>query len=253
MSEKEKYTLENAKTIDQWVDEGWIWGRPISHDVYEKAVHGEWGVLLTPTKFVPKEWFPALKGSRILGLASGGGQQMPIFSALGGRCTVMDYSDRQLESEALVAGREGYEIEIVKADMTKPFPFEDGTFDMIFHPVSNCYVEEVYPIWKECFRVLKKGGVLLAGVDNGINYMFDDTETTLTHQFPYNPLKDPELYKKSLSSGDGIQFSHTMEEQIGGLLAAGFRLTHLFEDTNGEGKLHEYGIPTFLAMRAEKE
>lgn len=253
MIEKKSYTLENAKTIDQWVDEGWIWGRPISHDVYEKAVHGEWGVYLTPTKPVPKEWFPSLRGSRILGLASGGGQQMPVFSALGGVCTVMDYSDRQLESEAMVARREGYEIEIVKADMTKTFPFADGTFDMIFHPVSNCYVEEVIPIWKECFRVLKTGGILLAGVDNGINYIFDNTETTLAYRLPYNPLKDQSLYEEALHSRDGIQFSHTMEEQVGGLLTAGFRLTHLFEDTNGEGKLHEYGIPTFLAMRAEKE
>ena len=42
MHEKD-YTKENAKTIDQWVEEGWIWGTPISHEVYEKAVKGEWG------------------------------------------------------------------------------------------------------------------------------------------------------------------------------------------------------------------
>ena len=96
---------------------------------------------------------------------------MPIFAACGGICTVLDYSDRQLASEEMVARREGYEIEIVKADMTKKFPFADETFDLIFHPVANCYVEEVLPIWKECHRVLKKGGVLLAGVDNGIIFL----------------------------------------------------------------------------------
>ncbi len=178
---------------------------------------------------------------------------MPIFAALGGICTVLDYSDRQLASEEMVAKREGYDIEIVKADMTKTFPFADETFDLIFHPVSNCYVEEVLPVWKECFRVLKKGGILLAGVDNGMNYIFDDTETCIVHGLPYNPLKDRKLYEEAMQSGDGIQFSHTVEEQIGGLLKAGFCLTHLYEDTNGEGNLHEHGIPTFLAVRAEKE
>ena len=252
MYEKD-YTKENAKTIDQWVEEGWIWGIPISHEVYEKAVNGEWDMVLTPTKPVPKSWFPELKGKKILGLASGGGQQMPIFAALGGSCTVLDYSDRQLASEEMVAKREGYDIEIVKADMTKTFPFADETFDLIFHPVSNCYVEEVLPVWKECYRVLKKGGILLAGVDNGINYIFDETETRLVHGLPYNPLKDRKLYEEAMQSGDGIQFSHTLEEQIGGLLKAGFCLTHLYEDTNGEGNLHEHGIPTFLAVRAEKE
>jgi len=39
--------------------------------------------VLTPTKPVPREWFGDLKGKKLLGLASGGGQQMPIFTAAG--------------------------------------------------------------------------------------------------------------------------------------------------------------------------
>ena len=65
----------NSKTVDRWVDEGWEWGRPISHEEYEKATAGTWGVKLTPVKFVPHDWFGDLKGKRVLGLASGGGQQ----------------------------------------------------------------------------------------------------------------------------------------------------------------------------------
>ena len=58
------------------------WQR-VSHEVYEKAVNGAWDVYLTPTKTVPHEWFGSLKGKKILGLASGGGQQMPVFSQMG--------------------------------------------------------------------------------------------------------------------------------------------------------------------------
>ena len=242
----------NAATIDKWIDEGWEWGKPISHEIYEKAKAGEWEVLLTPTKPVPKIWFGELKGKKLLGLASGGGQQMPIFAALGAECTVLDYSLKQLESEKTVAEREGYRIEILRADMTKPLPFEDGIFDLIFHPVSNCYVEEVKPIWRECFRILKHGGVLLAGLDNGMNYIFDESETTLTHTLPFNPLKDPGLMKEMEETDSGVQFSHTFEEQVGGQLEAGFLLTHLYEDTNGIGRLHEFNIPTFVATRAIK-
>lgn len=242
----------NAATIDKWIDAGWEWGKPISHEIYEKAKAGEWEVLLTPTKPVPKNWFGELKGKKLLGLASGGGQQMPIFAALGAECTVLDYSRKQLESEKTVADREGYTIEIIRADMTKPLPFEDGSFDLIFHPVSNCYVEEVRPIWRECFRVLKKGGILLAGMDNGMNYIFDESETTLTHTLPFNPLKDPGLMKEMEETDSGVQFSHTFEEQVGGQLEAGFLLTHLYEDTNGIGRLHEFNIPTFVATRAIK-
>ena len=119
----ENYTDINSRTIDKWVEDGWEWGKPIDHETYIKAKNGDWSVLLTPTKPVPEEWFPQMKGAKVLGLASGGGQQMPIFAALGAGCTVLDYSQKQLESERMVSEREGYAIEIVRADMTKPLRF----------------------------------------------------------------------------------------------------------------------------------
>ena len=246
------YQEVNAGVIDGWCREGWEWGQPISHQVYQDALHGRWEVYLTPTKPVPHAWFGELAGKRVLGLASGGGQQIPIFSALGARCTVLDYSPRQCESERLVAEREGYQVTVVQADMTRPLPFADGAFDLIFHPVSNCYVEEVRPIFRECYRVLKQGGLFLGGYDTGINYAFDDDEERITYSLPFNPLKDAALYEASLRNDWGIQFSHTLEEQLGGQLQAGFRLTDLYEDTNGQGNLHRHNIPSFIATRCAK-
>ena len=242
----------NAETIDRWVKDGWEWGQAISHETYEKAKHGKWEMFLTPTKPIPHEWFGEIAGKKILGLASGGGQQMPIFAALGADCTVMDYSEEQLKSERMVAEREGYSIRIIRGDMTKRFPFEDEEFDMVFHPVSNCYVEEVKPIWKECWRVLKSGGILLAGTDHYVNYIVDNSEEKIINHLPFNPLKDPEQMKQLQEDDGGVQFSHSLEEQIGGQLEAGFILTNLYEDINGEGRLSELNIPTFLAMRSEK-
>lgn len=246
------YTQINADTIDQWVQGGWEWGRPILHEVFLQARQGKWGVLLTPTKAVPKSWFPKMAGCRVLGLASGGGQQMPVFAALGARCTVMDYSPRQLDSEKMVALREGYEIQIVRADMTKPFPFEDASFDLIFHPVSNCYIQDVTHVWRECFRVLAPGGMLLSGLDNGMNFALDENTGALAHRLPYNPLDDPNELERAVRAGEGVQFSHTIEEQIAGQLQAGFLLLDVYGDTNGSGILHEYGIPSFWATCAKK-
>lgn len=247
------YTDINARTIDQWVEEGWEWGRPISHEQFAAACEGSWSMLLTPTKPVPREWYPDLKGKRVLGLASGGGQQMPIFAALGAECTVLDYSRRQIQSELEVAQREGYAIRALQEDMTKPLPFADGEFDLIFHPVSNCYIEDVSHVWRECHRILKKGGRLLAGLDNGFNYLFDEKdEREIRYRLPFNPLKDRELLSVLERDHSGIQFSHTLEEQIRGQLVAGFTLLDLYEDTNGEGFLHEHGVPTFWATLAEK-
>lgn len=242
----------NARVIDGWVEAGWRWGTPIDHDTYLRAQQGGWEVVLTPTKPVPRDWFPSMHGARVLGLACGGGQQMPVFAALGADCTVLDYSPRQLESERMVARREGYDIAIVRHDMTRPLPFGDDCFDLIFHPVANCYVEDVYPLWRECFRVLKPGGILLAGLDIGINYLFDEDSLTVTRKLPYNPLKDEKLMREAMEKDEGVQFSHTIQEQVDGQLRAGFLLTSIFDDTNGEGPLEPFKVPAFLATRAVK-
>ena len=246
------YSEINAQTIDRWIQDGWEWGVPITHQAYLDARAGNWDVVPTPTKPVPKAWFGDLKGKRVLGLASGGGQQMPIFAALGAVCTVLDYSPAQLESERMVSQREGYDIRIIRADMTKPLPFDDNAFDLIFHPVSNCYVREVRPIFRECFRVLKPGGALLGGYDMGINFLVDEKEERIVNSLPFDPITDPALMAQLQKNDDGVQFSHTLEDQVGGQLAAGFQITDLYEDTNGYGRLHDMGIPTFAAIRAVK-
>ena len=43
------YTDINAETIDRWIDEGWEWGIPVTHEEYEDALKGEWNISLTPT------------------------------------------------------------------------------------------------------------------------------------------------------------------------------------------------------------
>jgi len=251
----ENYQDINAKTIDRWIEEGWEWGKSISHEEYVNATKGKWNVLLTPTVYVPKEWFGEngdIRGKRILGLASGGGQQMPIFAAAGAICTVLDYSNLQIDSERKVAEREGYDIDIVQADMTKPLPFADESFDIIFHPVSNCYIEDVGAVFKECTRVLKKGGVMLGGFDTEINYMVSNDETSVINKMPFNPLVNPEQMRQLEKDDAGIQFSHTVVDQIGGQLKAGLALVDLYDDTNGEGRLHELNIKTFLATKTVK-
>lgn len=177
---------------------------------------------------------------------------MPIFSALGAECTVLDYSTKQIESEIMVSKREGYEIEVIEGDMTKNLPFEDESFDIVFNPVSNCYVEDVYHVFNEAYRVLKKTGVLLAGLNNEINYIVDNDEKEIVWQMPFNPLKDEKAKEFMVKENAGIQFSHNMTEQIGGQLKAGFTLVDIYEDTNGFGRLHELNIKSYVSTKSVK-
>lgn len=45
----------------------------------------------------------------------------------------------------MLAEREDLAIQTVQANMTQMFPFEDNSFDIIFNPVSNIFIEELTP------------------------------------------------------------------------------------------------------------
>lgn len=247
----DSYQEINAHVVDSWVADGWEWGRPIDHETYVRACAGDWQVLLTPTVPVPHDWWPPLRDARVLGLASGGAQQMPILTAAGARCTVLDYAPSQVESERMVAEREGYEIETVRADMCKPLPFSTDSFDVVVNPVSLCYVREVEPIFREVARVLRPGGVMLAGFDSGLNYVVDyPEEERIVRGLPYDPLSEPALLTNEELEENGVQFSHTPGELLHALHNAGFVIDDAYDDVNGEGRLSTLGIPTMLAVRA---
>lgn len=249
------YVELNAAEWDRRAQEGNIWTLPISQEEFNRAKQGEWDVILTPLKPVPKSWFPPLPGLKILGLASGGGQQCPIFAALGADVTVFDISARQLETELIMSERQGYSINLVKADMTKPFPFEDNVFDLIFHPVSNCYIRDVLHVWKEAYRVLKPGGALLAGFNNPCSYLFDldDEHMNVVYKLPYDPIDlGEEEVRRAVAKDGALEFSHSLTTQIGGQLQAGFILADMYEDTDRDDQISAY-MPRYIATQAIKK
>lgn len=248
-----KYTQQNAESINAWKEKyGLPWMEPISHGDFLRAERCEELLTLTPLRKVPFSWYAECKGARVLGLAAGGGQQMAILSALGASCVLLDISEKQIESDRLVSEREGYEITLIRGDMTEPLPFADNSFDYVVNPVSNHYIEKTDPVFAEIYRVLKPGGTFLAGLDTGIYWAFWGEEAALCRRLPFNPLRDEELRRKLMEEDMSLVFSHTLEEQIGGQLRAGFILRDLLEDTNEAGPFYDYNVPTFILTRAIK-
>jgi SAM-dependent methyltransferase len=248
----------NRKAWDRRVGAGNPWTIPVGPEEIAMARQGEWSLLLTPTRPIPSDWYPSMKGADVLCLASGGGQQGPILAAVGANVTVLDSSPRQLEQDRAVAERDGLAIRTVEGDMRDLTVFEDGSFDLIVHPVSNCFIPEVRPVWREAFRVLRPGGALLAGFCNPIGYLFDpalEREGTLSVRFkiPYSDLTDlSEAERRDLyGEDDAVEFGHTLEDQIGGQVAAGFSIQGFYEDRAPGEALGEF-IDHFVATRAVK-
>lgn len=251
----------NSKAWDAQVESGNKWTLPVDAETIAAARRGEFALVLTPQKPVPAEWYPELKGADVLCLASGGGQQGPVLAAVGANVTVVDRSERQLGQDRLVAEREGLEIKTVQADMRELSPLADASFDMIFHPCSNGFCPEILPVWREAFRVLRPGGILMAGFSNPMRYLFDEKarlggKLVVRHKIPYSDIGDlsNEEVRMFTDADDPLEYSHTLAEQIGGQIAAGFVIDGFFEDSCGpdEGDPIADYIDSFIATRAKK-
>jgi len=251
----------NRAAWDRQVDDGDPWTIPVTPEVIAEARQGRWQIVLAATKPVPRDWFPPLPGCDVLCLASGGGQQGPILAAAGARVTVLDNSPKQLAQDRMVAEREGLDITTVEGDMRDLSCFPDASFDLIVHPVSNNFCPAVRPVWREAARVLRRGGVLLVGFGNPAMYIFDRDAwfhrdvLEVRYALPYSDLESlsPEERERYLATGDPLEFSHTLEDQIGGQLDAGLLLTALFEDRfDPQEDLLSRHMPTFIATRAVK-
>ncbi len=250
----------NRFAWDRQVEAGNKFTVPVGPEVIAAArERGQFAVLLTETKPVPRAWFPdSFEGLDLLGLACGGGQQGPVFAALGANVTIFDNSPAQLARDQEVAAREGLVIRTVEGDMRDLSVFPDESFDLVFHPVSNVFCPEVRPVWREAYRVLRHGGLLLAGFANPVYYLFgttlEDQETlTIRYAIPYSDLEafDEEELQAYMEEGTPLEFGHTLTDQIGGQIDAGFVITGFYEDICPDSPISKYH-PSYIATRALK-
>jgi len=251
-----------AYNRDAWnkeVDDGNNrWTQPFSPEVVAKARQGEFSIVLTENIPVPQRWFPPLQGADVMCLASGGGQQGPVLAAVGANVTIFDNSPAQLKQDQLVAEREALPLQTVEGDAADLSMFGDESFDLVFNPCSTVFMPDVRAVWRECFRVLRHGGVLMTGSMNPVHYIFDlfkadEGILEVAHSIPYSDLA-------SLSKGDldewiekglPLEFGHSLADLLGGQCAAGFVITDLYEDTMLDSPLHNYH-PSYIATRAVK-
>jgi SAM-dependent methyltransferase len=161
-----------------------------------------------------------------------------------------------------VAERENLTIRIVEGDMADLSAFEDGSFELIFNPPSTLFIPGLEPVWRECYRVLQAGGVLMPGFMNPDEFIFDpvtlDNEGALVVKYPLpyaeHETLSPEALEQRLHNQDMFHFSHTMEAQLGGPTKAGFFITGFYEDRRPEedgNPIRNY-MPSYSVARAQK-
>lgn len=210
------------KNIDRLVEMNADWTENATKEQLDAARAGKL-VLDFYDQKVPMEWLADLKGKKVLCLAGAGGLQAPLLACAGAEVTVIDLSAKMLEKDLEIAAREDLQIRTVKGNMCDLSVFEDDSFDLIINPPSLMYVPDIKPVFRECNRVLKKGGTFIVMAPNPVNYMCDYIDDPnggyykAVHKMPY--------FSGDWDPSDWVEYGHSMEAYLGGQLDAGFVIT----------------------------
>ncbi len=210
------------RNIDRLAENDVNWSRPATAEQLQNARSGKLELLFGCDGAIPTEWLGDLRGKKVLCLAGAGGLQGPLLACAGAEVTVLDLSERMLARDREIAAREGLNIRIEHGNMCDLSRFADRSFDLVLNPPSLFYVPDVMPVFREVYRVLKKGGSFIMIATNPIAYVCDYDESLgcykAVNRMPY-------CSADHADQGDWIEYGHTMESYIGGQLQCGFVLT----------------------------
>jgi hypothetical protein len=98
---------------------------------------------------------------------------------------------------------------------------------------------------------------MLAGFVNPVMYTFDlaleeQGVYMVKYPLPYSDLTSlSEEEQQGLLQDAPLEFGHTLEDQIGGQLDAGFFITGFYEDHDRDRAIKRY-MPSYIATRAVK-
>ena len=143
---------------------------------------------------LPAHWLGDVRGREILCLASAGGQQAPIRRRRRTGHAVRRPAG-QLDKDRQVAARDRLELACVQGDM-RDLDLRRCLLRPGLQSHLHLYVDDVLPVWRECARVLRPGGKLLASFYNPALFIEDRSPELAEqglirprHRLPYSDLE----------------------------------------------------------------
>lgn len=232
-----KETERNGSVLDRW-DRA---ARTFSEDQ-------EISEFAACNKRVVTERFPAFHGERVLDLGCGYGFYADYFRRSGAEVTAADGSRRMLD----IASERYADTEFFEIDAEKPLPFEDSRFDLVFCNQVLMDVEDIDSVFRECFRVLKPGGIFYYGI---VHPAFYDCHWLKDgNGFRYAKAMDRYLteYRITVDQWGTDHFHRPLSRYLNTASDCGFILTHTDEPVSYDGITKNADLPLFFFAEYRK-
>ena len=200
-------------------------------------------------KRVVKSRFEYMNGERLLDLGCGYGFYTDYFRSIGAEAVGVDGSEKMIET-----AQERYPLsEFFTADITKPLPFENERFDIVFSNQVLMDVEDVDFVFAECNRVLKKSGLLYYSI---VHPAFYDSRW-VEDESGYLYAKQTERYIEPYSFtnrfwGETEHFHRPLSYYLNAAAKYGFVLKQADEPVTYNGKVKNSDLPLFFFAEYEK-
>ncbi|HEV2741493.1 MAG TPA: class I SAM-dependent methyltransferase [Candidatus Elarobacter sp.] len=99
-----------------------------------------------------------VRGHDVLDAAAAAGEHSAWLVGHGARVVALDASEAMVE---LARARLGDAATVLRADLTRPLPLADASFDIVLSSLTLHYLEDWIPTLREFARVLRPGGRLV--------------------------------------------------------------------------------------------
>ena len=189
----------------------------------------------------PSSWIPWDQIHSVLCVAGGGGEQAPLFAALGYEVTVVDLSAGQLERDREVARELGVSVECIRADMLDLSPLSGRLFDLVYQPISACYVPDVRRLYSEVAGITRPEGHYAVEHWSPIHLQVaaDVGWDGSAYRIDRPASSDEALLWRSAETWSGqvamcLHYCHTLDSLVGGLCDSGFDIVGLREPDVGD-------------------
>ncbi|MBX9789325.1 MAG: class I SAM-dependent methyltransferase [Pirellulales bacterium] len=245
----------NRRVWDAMVDRGQAFTRPARDEEFSAPL----------AALDSRGWLGgSVAGRAVLCLASGGGRQGPLFAAAGARVTVVDLSPAMLALDRQVAAERRLTLETVEASMDDLSMLPVAAFDVVYQPVSTCYVPDVATVYREVARVTVPGGIyisqhkqpasLQASLEPGMHGVYQMSERY------YREGALPAVEQSRVREAGTHEFLHRWQQLVGELCHAGFVIEDLVEPFHADAAA-EPGtfahracyVPPYVRIKARRE
>ena len=169
-------------------------------------------------------------GLRTLELACGAAQNSIALAKWGACATALDLSERQLGRARELSAQEGVQVDLVQGDIERLGMFRDGRFDIIITCFGMEFLPDPGACLRECFRVLRGGGMLVIGTVHPLTAFEWDAEDEMLRVTDYfNPPVEVWEEPTQDETQKGLTFFRSFQEMFGMLVEAGFQVEQVIE------------------------